>query len=134
MSWAENVLGLQNISCFLWQLTLFFLHKGICVADVHEMIVMKNFFIDLKIPYSAVRNEQIEIKAIIHNFYSRKVKVRLEEWFTMANLIRQALGIMKEYALAISRPPFFLRSMSFSFLVLGPCWTEGNQGHLQPGQ
>jgi len=51
------------------------------VADVHEMIVMKNFFIDLKIPYSAVRNEQIEIKAVIHNFYSRKVKVRLEECF-----------------------------------------------------
>lgn len=59
--------------------SLFFLYIGICVADVHEMTVMKNFFIDLKIPYSAVRNEQIEIKAVIHNLYSRRVKVRLEE-------------------------------------------------------
>ncbi|KAK9981650.1 hypothetical protein ABG768_001174 [Culter alburnus] len=63
-----------------WEITAISLSKthGICVADVHEMTVMKNFFIDLKIPYSAVRNEQIEIKAIIHNFYSRKVKVRVE--------------------------------------------------------
>nr|AZZ09373.1 putative complement component c3 [Ctenopharyngodon idella] len=63
-----------------WEITAISLSKthGICVADVHEMTVMKNFFIDLKIPYSAVRNEQIEIKAIIHNLYSRKVKVRVE--------------------------------------------------------
>lgn len=49
------------------------------MADVHEITVVKNFFIDLKLPYSVVRNEQIEIKAIIHNLYSRKVKVRLKE-------------------------------------------------------
>ncbi|XP_043094014.1 complement C3 isoform X2 [Puntigrus tetrazona] len=54
------------------------LSRSICVADVHEMTVVKNFFIDLKLPYSAVRNEQIEIKAIIHNLYSRKVKVRVD--------------------------------------------------------
>lgn len=28
---------------------------------------MTNFFIDLKLPYSAVVKEQIEIKAVIHN-------------------------------------------------------------------
>ncbi|KAL0202489.1 hypothetical protein M9458_000507, partial [Cirrhinus mrigala] len=50
----------------------------ICVADVHEMTVVKSFFIDLKLPYSAVRNEQIEIKAVIHNLYSKRVKVRVE--------------------------------------------------------
>ncbi|KAK7165650.1 hypothetical protein R3I93_005655 [Phoxinus phoxinus] len=73
--------GLQlKDSITTWEITAISLSKthGICVADVHEMIVMKNFFIDLKIPYSAVRNEQIEIKAIIHNFYNRKVKVRVE--------------------------------------------------------
>nr|XP_002660623.3 complement C3-like [Danio rerio] len=63
-----------------WEITAISLSNthGICVADVHEMIVAKNFFIDLKIPYSAVRNEQIEIKAIIHNLYSKAVKVRVE--------------------------------------------------------
>ncbi|RXN05988.1 complement C3-like protein [Labeo rohita] len=63
-----------------WEITAISLSSthGICVADVHEMTVVKNFFIDLKLPYSAVRNEQIEIKAIIHNLYSRRVKVRVE--------------------------------------------------------
>uniref|UniRef100_A0A8C2A329 Complement component c3a, duplicate 4 n=1 Tax=Cyprinus carpio TaxID=7962 RepID=A0A8C2A329_CYPCA len=63
-----------------WEITAISLSSthGICVADVQEMTVVKNFFIDLKLPYSAVRNEQIEIKAIIHNLYSRKVKVRVE--------------------------------------------------------
>uniref|UniRef100_A0A671QBL7 Complement component c3a, duplicate 4 n=1 Tax=Sinocyclocheilus anshuiensis TaxID=1608454 RepID=A0A671QBL7_9TELE len=63
-----------------WEITAISLSSthGICVADVQEMTVVKNFFIDLKLPYSAVRNEQIEIKAIIHNLYSRTVKVRVE--------------------------------------------------------
>ncbi|KAL1281259.1 hypothetical protein QQF64_000062 [Cirrhinus molitorella] len=63
-----------------WEITAISLSSthGICVADVHEMTVVKNFFIDLKLPYSAVRNEQIEIKAIIHNLYTKKVKVRVE--------------------------------------------------------
>ncbi|XP_051560214.1 complement C3-like [Myxocyprinus asiaticus] len=63
-----------------WEITAISLSKthGICVADVHEMRVVKDFFIDLKIPYSAVRNEQIEIKAIIHNLYNSRIKVRVE--------------------------------------------------------
>ncbi|RXN37171.1 complement C3-like protein [Labeo rohita] len=63
-----------------WEITAISLSSthGICVADVHEMTVVKNFFIDLKLPYSAVRNEQIEIKAVIHNLYSRRLKVRVE--------------------------------------------------------
>lgn len=77
------------------------------MADVHEMTVVKNFFIDLKLPYSAVRNEQIEIKAIIHNLYSRRVKVRLEEWFS----ITQALSMMTEYDLATISLPSFIRNV-----------------------
>ncbi|XP_067260267.1 complement C3-like [Chanodichthys erythropterus] len=41
---------------------------GICVAEPVEIVVFKPFFIDLKMPYSAVRGEQLEIKAIIHNY------------------------------------------------------------------
>ncbi|XDV16047.1 hypothetical protein PO909_015927 [Leuciscus waleckii] len=52
---------------------------GICVAEPEEIIVFKPFFIDLKIPYSAVRGEQLEIKAIIHNYTPRNLKtVRVE--------------------------------------------------------
>uniref|UniRef100_A0A8C8BBH4 Complement C3 n=1 Tax=Otus sunia TaxID=257818 RepID=A0A8C8BBH4_9STRI len=31
--------------------------KGLCVADPYEITVMKEFFIDLRLPYSVVRNE-----------------------------------------------------------------------------
>uniref|UniRef100_A0A3P9A515 Anaphylatoxin-like domain-containing protein n=1 Tax=Esox lucius TaxID=8010 RepID=A0A3P9A515_ESOLU len=63
-----------------WQITAISLSKthGICVADPLSLIVRKNFFIDLKLPYSAVRNEQLEIKAILHNYLSESIKVRVE--------------------------------------------------------
>ncbi|KAL1281211.1 hypothetical protein QQF64_000014 [Cirrhinus molitorella] len=51
---------------------------GICVAEPEEMVVFKQLFIDLKMPYSAVRGEQLEIKAIIHNYTPKKQKVRVE--------------------------------------------------------
>ncbi|XP_077426276.1 complement C3-like isoform X1 [Vanacampus margaritifer] len=53
-----------------WQFMGISLSKthGICVSEPLEVIVRKEFFIDLKLPYSAVRGEQIEIKAILHNY------------------------------------------------------------------
>uniref|UniRef100_A0A9J7X3A1 NTR domain-containing protein n=1 Tax=Cyprinus carpio carpio TaxID=630221 RepID=A0A9J7X3A1_CYPCA len=52
---------------------------GICVAEPEEMVVFKSFFIDLKMPYSAVRGEQLEIRAIIHNYTPMNLKkVRVE--------------------------------------------------------
>ncbi|XP_029593018.1 complement C3-like [Salmo trutta] len=63
-----------------WQITAISLSKshGICVADPFEMIVLKDFFIDLKLPYSAVRNEQLEVKAILHNYSEDPITVRVE--------------------------------------------------------
>ncbi|KAF4075467.1 hypothetical protein AMELA_G00234780 [Ameiurus melas] len=53
---------------------LLHLARSICVADPYEIRVAKDFFIDLKLPYSAVRNEQLEIKAILYNFSNKKQK------------------------------------------------------------
>ncbi|KAM6216767.1 complement C3-like [Rhynchocyon petersi] len=52
--------------------------KGICVSDPLELTVMKFFFVDLKLPPSVVRNEQIQIQAVLYNFKDHKVKVRVE--------------------------------------------------------
>ncbi|EMP37269.1 Complement C3 [Chelonia mydas] len=52
--------------------------KGLCVADPYEIKVMKGFFIDLQLPYSVVRNEDVEIRAIIYNYWDQNIKVRLE--------------------------------------------------------
>uniref|UniRef100_A0A8B9CII6 Complement C3 n=1 Tax=Anser brachyrhynchus TaxID=132585 RepID=A0A8B9CII6_9AVES len=48
--------------------------KGLCVADPYEITVMKEFFIDLRLPYSVVRNEQVEIR----------IKVRVELMYNPA--------------------------------------------------
>lgn len=52
--------------------------KGICVADPFEITVRKPFFIDLRLPYSVVRNEQVEIRAVLHNYIEQDVNVRVE--------------------------------------------------------
>uniref|UniRef100_A0A8B9S0I0 Complement C3 n=1 Tax=Accipiter nisus TaxID=211598 RepID=A0A8B9S0I0_9AVES len=52
--------------------------KGLCVADPYEITVMKEFFIDLRLPYSVVRNEQVEIRAILYNYWTDEITVRVE--------------------------------------------------------
>nr|XP_012291477.1 complement C3 [Aotus nancymaae] len=53
--------------------------KGICVADPFEVTVMQDFFIDLRLPYSVVRNEQVEIRAVLYNYREKEdLKVRVE--------------------------------------------------------
>ncbi|NWI23840.1 VCO3 factor, partial [Sula dactylatra] len=52
--------------------------KGLCVADPYEITVMKEFFIDLRLPYSVVRNEQVEIRAILYNYWTHEITVRVE--------------------------------------------------------
>ncbi|XP_014749464.1 PREDICTED: complement C3, partial [Sturnus vulgaris] len=52
--------------------------KGLCVADPYEITVMKEFFIDLRLPYAVVRNEQVEIRAILYNYWLHDITVRVE--------------------------------------------------------
>lgn len=53
--------------------------KGICVADPYEITVVQDFFIDLRLPYSVVRNEQVEIRAVLYNYREdQSLKVRVE--------------------------------------------------------
>ncbi|XDV16116.1 hypothetical protein PO909_015958 [Leuciscus waleckii] len=76
----DKVIYLKD-SITTWQILAVSLSPtlGICVAEPEEIVVFKSFFIDLKIPYSAVRGEQLEIKAIIHNYTPRNLKkVRVE--------------------------------------------------------
>nr|AIA08688.1 complement component C3 [Oplegnathus fasciatus] len=67
---VETVFPLKD-SITTWLFTGISLSRthGICVADPLEVIVLKTFFIDLRLPYSAVRGEQLEIKAVLH-YYS----------------------------------------------------------------
>uniref|UniRef100_A0A3Q4C054 Complement component c3a, duplicate 5 n=1 Tax=Mola mola TaxID=94237 RepID=A0A3Q4C054_MOLML len=63
-----------------WQFTGISLSKthGICVGDPLEVIVRKDFFIDLRMPYSTVRGEQVEVRAILHNYSPDPITVRVD--------------------------------------------------------
>ncbi|XP_076583711.1 venom factor-like [Chaetodon auriga] len=52
-------------------------HTGFCVAEPYNVKAWKHFFVDLKLPYSVARNEQVEIKAVIHNYGYDDLHVRV---------------------------------------------------------
>lgn len=76
---VERNVPLQD-SITTWEFTGISLSRtlGICVGKPLEVIVHKEFFIDLRLPYSAVRGEQLEIKAILHNYSPEQITVRVE--------------------------------------------------------
>uniref|UniRef100_A0AAR2JP78 Anaphylatoxin-like domain-containing protein n=1 Tax=Pygocentrus nattereri TaxID=42514 RepID=A0AAR2JP78_PYGNA len=90
---------------------------GICVADPVEFIVRKGFFVDLKLPYSAVVNEQIEIKAIVHNLGSSsldRVTVELKETQSVCSLA----SYKKKYRTTVSIGGKSSRAVPFIIIPL----------------
>ncbi|XP_031725593.1 complement C3-like [Anarrhichthys ocellatus] len=77
-SLTRNVILHDSITT--WQFTGISLSQthGICVGDPLEVLVRKEFFVDLKLPYSAVRGEQLEVKAILHNYSPDLATVRVD--------------------------------------------------------
>ncbi|XP_075400207.1 complement C3-like [Tenrec ecaudatus] len=53
-------------------------NQGLCISDPFELTVMKLFFVDLKLPLTVIRNEQIQVQAVLYNFRDRQAKVRVE--------------------------------------------------------
>ncbi|XP_070684604.1 venom factor-like [Pempheris klunzingeri] len=50
---------------------------GFCIAEPYNIRAWKHFFVDLRLPYSVARNEQIEIKAVVHNYGYEDLHVRV---------------------------------------------------------
>ncbi|XP_074059430.1 venom factor-like [Macrotis lagotis] len=63
-----------------WQIMAVSLQKGkgICISEPLEIIARKSFFVDLKLPFSVVRNEQVQIQAVLHNYLKRPVRVSVK--------------------------------------------------------
>ncbi|XP_038640583.1 complement C3-like [Scyliorhinus canicula] len=74
---VSNVLQ-DSITTWEIQAISMSLQKGICVAQPFDLVVQKDFFIDLRLPYSVIRNEQVEIRAILYNYGSNQIQVRVE--------------------------------------------------------
>uniref|UniRef100_A0A8C9T2I9 Complement C3 n=1 Tax=Scleropages formosus TaxID=113540 RepID=A0A8C9T2I9_SCLFO len=99
-----------------WEVTAIGLSgtHGICMADPFEMTVMKNFFIDLKLPYSAVRNEQLEIKAVLYNYVEDNLKVRVDLMETES--VCSAASKKRRYREEVEVPP--MSSVSVPFVII----------------
>ncbi|XP_078091174.1 venom factor-like [Mustelus asterias] len=77
---TKDVSGFLKDSITTWEIQAVSVspQKGICVAQPYELTVKKDFFIDLRLPYSVVRNEQVEIRAILYNYDEEEIKARVE--------------------------------------------------------
>ncbi|XP_069804368.1 complement C3-like [Dendropsophus ebraccatus] len=77
--------------------------KGICVSEPYNIQVMMNFFIDLKLPYSVVRHEQVEIRAILYNYGGNPLKVQVE--WTYNEQFCSLSTAKKNYRQVVTIPP-----------------------------
>nr|BAU69618.1 C3A [Sphyrna zygaena]BAU69619.1 C3B [Sphyrna zygaena] len=77
---TKDVSGYLKDSITTWEIQAVSVspQKGICVAQPYELTVKKDFFIDLRLPYSVIRNEQVEVRAILYNYEEEEIKVRME--------------------------------------------------------
>ncbi|XP_029440084.1 complement C3-like isoform X2 [Rhinatrema bivittatum] len=48
---------------------------GLCVSEPYKLVVQKEFFVDLRLPYSVVRNEQVQIRAVLYNYGGEEIQV-----------------------------------------------------------
>ncbi|KAG8447546.1 hypothetical protein GDO86_014883, partial [Hymenochirus boettgeri] len=56
--------------------------KGLCVADQFQVTAYKDFFLDVQLPYSVVRGEQVQIKATVFNYKNYNVKAGLKACYS----------------------------------------------------
>ncbi|XP_029109848.1 complement C3-like [Scleropages formosus] len=115
-STSHEIKSFQKDTITTWEVTAIGLSgtHGICMADPFEMTVMKNFFIDLKLPYSAVRNEQLEIKAVLYNYVEDNLKVRVDLMETES--VCSAASKKRRYREEVEVPP--MSSVSIPFVII----------------
>ncbi|XP_068178625.1 complement C3-like [Antennarius striatus] len=101
-----------------WQFTGISLSRthGICVSKPLEVIVRKDFFIDLRVPYSAVRGEQLEIKAILHNIRPDEATVRVD--LTEEPHLCSSATKRGKYRQEVKMAPESTRSVSFIIIPM----------------
>ncbi|XP_056425720.1 complement C3-like [Hyla sarda] len=98
--------------------------KGICVAEPYEYRVRQDFFVDLKLPYSVPRNEEVEIQGVVYNYQDVPVKVKL---FLIYNKDFCSLSTPnKDYYQDVTIGPQSSHVVPFIIipLVLGSCRVE----------
>uniref|UniRef100_A0A4X2MFQ7 Complement C3 n=1 Tax=Vombatus ursinus TaxID=29139 RepID=A0A4X2MFQ7_VOMUR len=103
-----------------WQIMAVSLRKGkgVCISEPLEMIVRKIFFVDLKLPFSVVRNEQVQIQAVLYNYINKKKTVRVE--FPYKKALCSKSSKTQSFLQRVSVPPDSSRVVSFTVLPVEP--------------
>ncbi|XP_046494615.1 putative protein C3P1 isoform X3 [Equus quagga] len=101
-----------------WQLVAVSLKagQGLCVSGPFELTVKKEFFVDLKLPSSVIRNEQVQIQAMLYNFRARQAKVCVE--FPYKELLCSASRREAPYRQVVVVPPTSSKTVLFVLLPL----------------
>uniref|UniRef100_A0A9L0TNC8 Complement C3 n=1 Tax=Equus caballus TaxID=9796 RepID=A0A9L0TNC8_HORSE len=101
-----------------WQLVAVSLKagQGLCVSGPFELTVKKEFFVDLKLPSSVIRNEQVQIQAILYNFRARQAKVGME--FPYKERLCSASRREAPYRQVVVVPPTSSKTVPFVLLPL----------------
>lgn len=60
---------------FIRRVFLCLIFLGICVTAPLEVQVVKDIFLNVYVPYSVVRGEQIELKGSVYNHRASSIKV-----------------------------------------------------------
>ncbi|KAK2494605.1 hypothetical protein MC885_020162 [Smutsia gigantea] len=88
--------------------------QGLCVSDPFELTVMKPFFVDLKLPSSVIRNEQVQIHAVLYNFKDRQVRVEFPHKEPLCSMSKPGAPSRQ----VVSVPPTSSKMVSFVLLPL----------------
>ena len=59
--------------------------EGICVSDTVKAKVFKDVFLEMNIPYSVVRGEQIQLKGTVYNYRMSGMMVSRYLWYVQLN-------------------------------------------------
>ncbi|XP_030052950.1 complement C3 isoform X2 [Microcaecilia unicolor] len=76
--------------------------RGLCVSKPYKLMVAKDFFVDLRLPYSVVRNEQVQIRAVLYNYGSIDIKVMV--FFPYNDKVCAAAAKGKRYRMDVVIP------------------------------
>uniref|UniRef100_A0A673AC78 Complement C3-like n=1 Tax=Sphaeramia orbicularis TaxID=375764 RepID=A0A673AC78_9TELE len=119
---CDSTFHVKNVplqdSITTWQFTGISLSRthGICVGQPLEVIVRKEFFIDLRLPYSAVRGEQLEVKAILHNYSPDDATVRVD--FLEQETVCSVASKRGKYRQEVRVGPFTTRAVPFVIIPM----------------
>ncbi|KAJ8283506.1 hypothetical protein COCON_G00023560 [Conger conger] len=132
--------SLMGGSITTWEVTAVSVSKdyGICVSDPFEMKVTKDFFIDLKLPYAAVRNEQLEIKAVLHNYYPFEITARVQLFETKdvcstARGKRKSIEMVTIDEMSSRAVPFVIVPMAIAGGIQSDTISPVDLKHIVPG-